>query len=143
MFTEDFERVIYCLPNGHAISVPDFIRNDDKVVFHQGLPNFDKFVDGKPNLIVLDDMMQDSNEEVMNLFTRHSHHRNLTVVFLVQNLFFGGSKYFRTISLNVGALVIMKNPREKHQITTLSTQLYPDNAKFFKQVDYFFLVQNK
>src|SRR4029434_9495097 len=55
----------------------------------------------KNNLLIIDDVMKDasSNEQVEKAFTQYVHHRNLSVIYLVQNLFFQG-KSSRTISLN-------------------------------------------
>jgi len=38
-------------------------------------------------LVIIDDLMQETNETVANMFTKGSHHRNVSVVFLAQNLF--------------------------------------------------------
>ena len=38
-------------------------------------------------------------QTLVKLFTKGSHHRNLTVIYIVQNVFDKG-KYSRTISLN-------------------------------------------
>ena len=53
------------------------------------------------SLIVLDDLMsQCSNDSrVADLFTRGSHHRGISVMYLTQNLFPPG-KLSRAISLN-------------------------------------------
>ena len=66
----------------------------------------------------------------MNLFTRGSHHRNLSVIYIVQNLFHQG-KGSRSISLNSHYLVLFKNPRDKLQILTLAKQMYPGQTDFF------------
>lgn len=133
MIDTEFEKVIYCLPHEQTIKIPDFVRNDKRVVFHSGFPNFDKFNNGKPYLIILDDLMNDAKSDVMNLFTRQSHHRNLSVVFLVQNIFFNGCKFFRTISLNCHYIILTKNPRDRNQISSLAVQLNPDNVRFVKE----------
>lgn len=109
------------------------IKQDADVSFHSGMPDFNKFTDGKGYLIVLDDMVSDTNNEIMELFCRQSHHRNLSVMFLVQNIFFGGSKYFRSVSLNAQYIICTKNPRDRRQISTLASQLYPENIKFVKE----------
>ena len=66
----------------------------------------------------------------MNLFTRGSHHRNLSVIYIVQNLFHQG-KGSRSISLNSHYLVLFKNPQDELQILTLATQTYPGQTDFF------------
>ena len=66
----------------------------------------------------------------MNLFTKGSHHRNLSVIYIVQNLFHQG-KGNRSISLNSHYLVLFKNPRDKLQIVTLAKQMYPSETAWF------------
>ena len=85
----------------------------------------------KRNLIVFDDQMIDVSKDkrIVNLFTRGSHHRNLSVIYIVQNLFHQG-KGSRSISLNSHYLVLFKNPRDKLQILTLAKQMYPRQTDF-------------
>ena len=66
----------------------------------------------------------------MNLFTKGSHHRNLSVIYIVQNLFHQG-KGNRSISLNSHYLVLFKNPRDKLQILTLAKEMYPSETAWF------------
>ena len=62
-------------------------------VFYEGIPSeIDSrdFLDvNKRNLIVLDDLMAQSggDKRIANLFTKGSHHRNLSVIYIVQNIF--------------------------------------------------------
>ena len=86
----------------------------------------------KRNLFVFDDQMIDAGKDkrIVNLFTRGSHHRNLSVIYIVQNLFHQG-KGSRSISLNSHYLVLFKNPRDKLQILTLAKQIYPGQTDFF------------
>ena len=69
------------------------------------------------------------DKRIVNLFTRGSHHRNLSVIYIVQNLFHQG-KGSRSISLNSHYLVLFKNPRDKLQILTLAKQMYPAQTVF-------------
>ena len=56
------------------------------VEFVEGLPDI-KALDGKKRtLIIIDDLMSETNQSVTNLFTKGSHHRNISVLYLVQNL---------------------------------------------------------
>ena len=87
----------------------------------------DSFFDvSKRNLIVLDDQMIDASKDkrIENLFTRGSHHRNLSVIYIVQNLFYQ-EKDSRSITLNSHYLILFKNPRDKLQIVTLAKQMCP------------------
>ena len=87
------------------------------------------------NLVVLDDQMEsDSTRQrggsvLSKFFSQGSHHRNLTVVYIVQNLFHQ-AKAMRTISLNTHYLVLFKNPRDKSQVRTLASQMYPNRMNF-------------
>ena len=87
------------------------------------------------NLVVLDDQMESESvrqrggSALSKFFTQGSHHRNLTIVYIVQNLFHQ-SGAMRTISLNTHYLVLFKNPRDKSQIRTLASQMYPYRTQF-------------
>ena len=101
------------------------------MTFHEGLIDFKTQLpsDGKPRWLIIDDLMSESggNKEVEDLFTKHSHHKNVSVFVLVQNFFHKG---FRTITLNAHYLFLFKNPRDASQIAFLARQLYPNNTKF-------------
>ena len=62
-------------------------------------------------LLVIDDLMDEviKSERAQHLFTRGSHHNELTVVYLNQNAFCQG-KYARTIALNSQYMVLFRNP---------------------------------
>jgi len=71
-----------------------------QVIFHEGLLDMDNFDGREPILLIVDDLVQETKETIANLFTKGSHHRNVSVLFLVQNLFKKKNKFARTISLN-------------------------------------------
>ena len=55
----------------------------------------DSYLDvNKRNLIVFDDQMIDASKDkrIVNLFTRGSHNRNLSVIYIVQNLLRSGER---------------------------------------------------
>ena len=80
---------------------------------------------------MFDDQMIDVSKDkrIVNLFTRSSHNRNLSVIYIVQNLFHQG-KGSHSISLNSHYLVLFENPRDKLQILTLAKQMYPRQTDF-------------
>ena len=51
-----------------------------KVKFHEGMPDFTKFDGRRSTFLVLDDLMSETNDDVANLFTKGSHHRNVSAV---------------------------------------------------------------
>jgi len=84
------------------------------------------------NMLVLDDQMDSENMKgntLCKFFTQGSHHRNLTVLYIVQNLF-NQDKSMRTVSLNSHYLVLFKNPRDMTQIRSLAQQMYPKQGWF-------------
>ena len=103
------------------------------VEFREGLSDLNALNTKKPTLVIIDDLMTETDKSVSNLFTKGSHHRNLSVLHLVQNIF-DKNKHTRTISLNVHYLVIFKNPRDASQITHLAKQMYPEHAHFLQEV---------
>ena len=80
-------------------------------------------------LLILDDLMAEADDSIANVFTKISHHRNVSVIFLTQNLFHK-NKHMRTISLNAHYLVLFKNPRDVEQFATLARQMYAKNWQF-------------
>jgi len=97
--------------------------------FHQGLPNIEDFDAKEPTLVIIDDLMQDTNDTVANMFTKSSHHRNISVVFFAQNLF-PKNKFARKMSLNAQHMVLFKNPRDVSQFANLARQMYPKTSQF-------------
>ena len=60
---------------------------------------------------MLDDLMDEGSgdKRVLDLFTKHSHHQNVTVLYLCQHMFPVG-KYAKSISRNAHYIVAFKNP---------------------------------
>ena len=50
---------------------------------------------------------------------------------MVTQTLFGSAKYHRPISLNSHYLILFRSPRDKRQIHTLGSQLYPFRGSFF------------
>jgi len=97
-------RIWYC----YGEYQPTF-NNYPNVRFHEGLPESSDVVFDwmEATLLVLDNLVFETNELVANTSTKLSHHRNVSVIHLTQNLF-DKNKYTRTISLNAHYLVLFK-----------------------------------
>ena len=65
------------------------------------------------------------DKRVLDLFTKDSHHRNITVLYLTQDLFPPG-KFSKTINRNAHYIVAFKNPRDQTGIRTILLQAFPD-----------------
>ena len=103
-----------------------------EIDFIEGLPNELEFNKNKTNLLIIDDLMHETNEFVSKLFTKGSHHRNLSVMLLTQNIFHQ-NKHARLISLNTHYMIVFKNVRDASQITNLAKQMYPGNAAYLQE----------
>ena len=76
-------------------------------------------------------MMDAANsEEIVHLMCVGSHHHQITVIHILQNLFQKG-KFMRTTSLNCHYFILMANKRDTLQINTLGRQIIPGQLKFF------------
>ena len=98
------------------------------VKFHEGVPSTSQLQRWFPNggLLVLDDLMEEggNDKRVLDLFTKHSHHRNITVLYLCQDMFPPG-KYAKSISRNAHYVVAFKNPRDQLGTRNLLLQAFP------------------
>ena len=101
------------------------------VTFKEGLPRLDDFTGDKKILVVIDDLQHETNDELAKLFTKWSHHLNLTILFLVQELF-GKSRHHRTISLNAHYICVFRNVRDSSQIMHLARQVFPSHVSVLK-----------
>jgi hypothetical protein len=130
-----FNSIYWCNAEKHAIPEKILHRQNLKII--SNLPeSFENVENG--SLIVLDDLMSEAyNKVVCNLFTKDSHHRKLSIIFTLQNVFHQG-RFCRDISLNCKYLVFFKNPRDKSQILPLARQIYPENpselVRVYKEV---------
>ena len=108
------------------------------VEFINGIPpnlESDDCIDPKVrNLVILDDLMSTSTKDtkITELFCEGSHHRNLSVIALNQNLYFGRDPTQRR---NTQYLILFRNPVDQMPIQTLARQMYPRNSDFF--LDHF------
>lgn len=126
------QKVLFC----YSVDQPlysEIRQNIDGIVFYHGLPSLDviyEMSEKEPLLIVLDDLIHKivDNQDMLLLFTQGSHHKNISVIFMTQNLYHGG-KNARTIALNVKYLVLFSNPRDTLQIKYLGRQLFSHKSE--------------
>jgi hypothetical protein len=105
----------------------NWFNNFPNIKFIKGIPKMEDFESKQNSLIILDDLFQFLNKNLTQLFTCNSHHMNISVIFITQNIFHKGTEH-RNITLNATHLIIFKNPRDKSQIMHLARQMYPSNA---------------
>ena len=112
------ERVVYA----YAEYQPCF--DNIEAEFINEIPSVDIFDKTTNNLLIIDDF-QDKVKDMTDLFTKYSHHRNVSVILLLQNPF---ASHTRTLSLNSHYFIFMRNPRDKSQIGYLARQIAQGKA---------------
>jgi len=133
MFKQKPSQIIYCYGSEWQ---PLFTKMKEKISniqFQTGLPDVDIFSSCSHHCILIcDDLMSEisQNHWAEKLFCAGIHHTNITVIYLVQNIFPKG-KVARTISLNTHYLILFDNRRDKLQIQTLGRQIFPGRVAYF------------
>jgi len=104
-----------------------------RVEFIQGIPldlEQDSFIHSSTrNIVILDDLMSMASKDprINELFTEGSHHRNLSVIAINQNLYYNKDPTQRR---NCHYLMMFNNPVDKQQVMTLARQMYPENPQY-------------
>jgi hypothetical protein len=102
-----------------------------RFTYNEGLPDGTNEFKNH-HIVIIDDLMAElqaaKNIDVLNLFTKHSHHLNISVIFVTQNLFY---KDLLTLRRNCKYLMLFKSPSDNKQVMSLATQLIPSSPKTF------------
>ena len=129
------EHIIWCF--GQWQPNYDNIRKKiPRIEFVKGIPdhlNDHHYIDvSKRNVLVFDDLMTEvkCDQRIANMYTKGSHHRNISVVYLTQNLFPQG-EVCRDIILNTQYMVLFNNPIVRQQVATLARRIYPSTSAVF------------
>ena len=132
--SEPPERIIYCYGAWQELFETVDVEKLN-ITFREGfidigdLPN-----DGKHTVMVIDDLMTElsKSKEASDLFTKHSHHKRISCIFITQKLF-GGTNELRTISGNSHHIFLFKNPRDSAAVTHLAKQIFPGQKGFLQE----------
>jgi len=117
MFTPSVERVIYCYGQYQTA-----FGGMEDVEFVQG-PDYERLLDPSiRTLLVLDDLMTHPDLDLVRLFTVTSHHSNVSVFFVVHNIFYPHPS-FRTAMLNAQYLLLFRSVRGTSQVSALARQI--------------------
>lgn len=121
-------RVVYCYNNYQKL-----FDEMHGVEFYNNLDVLEelKSEGGQNTLLCLDDFM-DQSAKVAEFFTRFSHHSNISVIFITQNIFHQ-NKGMRDLTLSAQYLVVMRNVRDRSQINVLARQIDPIKPKYVIQ----------
>jgi len=106
-----FQNIVWCHGENNA---PHHLKN---VSFVKSVPDFEN-AENVPTLLVLDDLMDSAySTKVSELFTKGSHHRNISLVLITQNLFHQGLSS-SDIYLNSKHIVVFKSPKTRLRLCT-------------------------
>ena len=103
------------------------------ITFIEGVPDSQYLIGLKHHLIILDDLMEDigKSKEIANLFTKGCHHRNISVILILQNIFHQDRK-MKSIRLNAKYTVLFKNPNDALQIRFMGRQMFPKHPDYLQ-----------
>ena len=134
IFDKQPERIVFCYKNNQT-AYEVFNLLDVPVEFIQGFPDDLQFDPKINNVLIIDDLMAEckDNPNVASYFTRRSHHENISVILITQNIFMQG-KCVRDISLNCSYLILFDNPRDRQQIRVVGQQMFPKKTKGFMEI---------
>jgi len=125
------KEIIYC----YGVWQKKFEELEGMVRFHEGMINVQADIpsDGEHRWLIIDDLMDEvGGKDTTNaLFTKFSHHMNITVFFVVQNLFM---KANRTVSVNSHYFFLFKNPRDATTVGNLAKQAFPGKVAAVQEV---------
>ena len=127
-----FDKIVWCTGSNYT----PMIHGIPNLKVQRGIPaDIDEIATGQPCLVILDDLMHDANQDstVSDLFTKQSHHNNISVILITQNIFHQG-RQSRDISLNCKYFVLVKNPRDQKQFGVLARQMWPSRWRDVEQV---------
>lgn len=138
MFQPNFEEIIFVYSTWQPL-YDEIEKLLDNISFVNRIPlkeEIEKITqDMKPRLIIFDDQMTHLTEcpDITEYFTVFTHHRQLSCILVLQNLFYQ-AQCIRDISYNVQGIILFKNLRSPQQISVLATQMFPGKKrKFFLQ----------
>ena len=130
LFERPIRKIVYCY--GHWQD--SFREMGNQVTLVEGIPEdistlFPSHC--RPGIIVLDDLMRNcsGDERILDLFTKVSHHCDVTCIYLTQNLFPPG-KFSRSISLNAHYIIAFNNPRDTLGFRTLAQQAFAGQVPY-------------
>ena len=106
-YSSPFDKIVYCYPD-YLEEIP--VEFDQIIEYHAGICDAKYFSSlPKNTLLLFDDMMTEcgKSDEIMKLFSVIARKKNISIIFLVQNVY-DNSKQFRNIRLNATGFILFK-----------------------------------
>ena len=107
-------------------------RKNPVIEFYEGVPEEgiskhfpNPHPQGSTAIVVLDDLMKEgsSDSKVLDIFTKESHHLNITCFMILQNIFFQG-KYSVDIKRNATYIILFLNCRNRRSRKNLLLEIF-------------------
>lgn len=130
LFERPIRKIVYCYGQWQEC----FKNMASRVTFVEGIPEDIPSLfppNCRPGILILDDLMRNcsDDERILDLFTKVSHHCDVTCIYLTQNLFPPG-KFSRSISLNAHYVITFNNPRDTLGFRTLAQQAFAGRVPY-------------
>ena len=133
LFNPPYDPVVNC----YGVNQPTTfarMKKEQGIHFYAGIPDTKLwntwYKKTKGGLLILDDLMREGSDDnrVLDLLTRDSHHKGITVIYMTQDMFPKG-KNAKTISRNARYIIAFKNPRDQLGVLILAQQAFPQDFK--------------
>ena len=130
LFERPIRKIIYCYGQWQE----SFKDMAEQVEFIEGIPEDIPTMFPPqccPGILVLDDLMRNcsDDERILDLFTKVSHHCDVTCIYLTQNLFPPG-KFSQSISLNAHYIIAFNNPRDTLGFRALAQKAFTGRVPY-------------
>ena len=121
---------------GESFPRDEYFQNQP-ITFHQGLPDsFDSLINpSKRGLAIFDDLMAEcgNSKLITEFFTKRTHHENVSVIFITQNLYSEG-KERKNFAKNATYLCVFNSPLDQTVGFSLARSLMPHNHRCFVNI---------
>jgi hypothetical protein len=134
MFKEVPTKILFC----YLAWQPAFenLKKISNLTLQEGLPSRGDITElgilKGHKVVIFDDMLKYivNDVNIQEYVTVSSHHNNMTVILLSQNIFAQGQTA-RTISLNCHYIILFNNKRDVSQVSRLGSQIMPGKGRYF------------
>ena len=99
------------------------------ITFHKGIPNLNDINKYKPNIIVIDDLMDEIDSTVRLLYTRVAHQKGISVILMAQNLFNSTNKFMRTVTINSHYIILTNDLYNIQNLQKIASQYFIGKLK--------------
>jgi hypothetical protein len=129
MIHPPIKHILYCYGEINNTLLELKSRMENVELFH-GVPT-QEILQGKPHplLLIFDDLYLDIADEFLNvLYTRGSHHWDISVILVTQTMF---GRNLKTARNNSHHLILLKNLAGQLEVRTVGQQLFPGKLPYF------------